>query len=71
MIILRLRKNDETRNYLQDEMNDNDLTSKNIKRYICKYLNYLEHLLIFVSTATSCFSISAFPWLACVPVGIV
>ena len=52
-------------------MNDNDLTSENIKRYICKYLNYLEHLLIFVSTATSCFSISAFPWLACVPVGIV
>ena len=26
----------------------------------CKYLNYVEHLLILASTVTSCVSISAF-----------
>ena len=27
---------------------------------ICNYLNYVEHLLILVSTVTGCVSISAF-----------
>ena len=36
----------------------------------CKYLNYVEHLLILVSTVTTCVSISAFASLICVPVGI-
>ena len=36
----------------------------------CKYLNYVEHLLILVSTGTGCVSISAFASLVCVPVGI-
>ena len=36
----------------------------------CKYLNYVENLLILVWTVTSCVSISAFPSLVCVPVGI-
>ena len=36
----------------------------------CKYLNYVEHLLILVSTVTGCISISAFASLVCVPVGI-
>ena len=36
----------------------------------CKYLNYVEHLLILVSTVTGCVSISAFASLVCVPVGI-
>ena len=35
-----------------------------------KYLNYVEHLLILVSTVTSCLTISAFASLVCVPVGI-
>ena len=35
-----------------------------------KYLNYVEHLLILVSTVTGCVSISAFASLVCVPVGI-
>ena len=35
----RLRKNDETRNDLLDEINDNDLMSEKYK-IICKYLNY-------------------------------
>ena len=35
----------------------------------CKYLNYVEHILILVSTVTSCVSISAFVSLVCVPIG--
>ena len=34
------------------------------------YLNYIEHLLILVSTVTGCVSISAFASLVCVPFGI-
>ena len=36
----------------------------------CKYLNYVENLLILVSTVTGCVSISVFASLACVSVGI-
>ena len=36
----------------------------------CKYLNYVEHLLILVSTVTGCVSISAFVSLVAIPVGI-
>ena len=36
----------------------------------CKYLNYVEHLLILVSTVTDCVSISAFASSVCVPVRI-
>ena len=36
----------------------------------CKYLNYVENLLILVSTVTGCVSISEFVSLVCVPVGI-
>ena len=37
----------------------------------CKYLNYVEHLLVVVSTVTGYVSNSAFVSLVCVPVGIV
>ena len=40
----RLRKIDETRNYLLDERKQNDLMSEKHKN-TCKYLNYVEHLL--------------------------
>ena len=40
----RLRKIDETRNYLLDERKQNDLMSEKYKN-TCKYLNYVEHLL--------------------------
>ena len=36
----------------------------------CKYLNYVEHLLILVSTVTGCDSISSFASLVSVPVGV-
>ena len=37
---------------------------------ICKYVNYVEHQLILVSTVTACISVSPFASLVCVPVGI-
>ena len=36
----------------------------------CKYLNYVEHLLIIASTITGCISISAFALLVAISVGI-
>ena len=65
----RFRKIDERRNYLLYEIKHNDLMSEKYKK-TCKYLNYVEHLLILVSTVTGCVSISAFASLVCVHVGI-
>ena len=65
----RLRKIDETRNYLLDEIKHNDLMSEKYKK-TCKYLNYAEHLLTLISAVTSCVSISAFASLVCVLAGI-
>ena len=64
---LRLRKIDELINL--DEVKHNDLMSEKHKK-TCKYLNYVEHLIILVSTVTDCVSISAFASLVWVPVGI-
>ena len=36
----------------------------------CKYLNYVEHMLILASAVTSSVSISPFAWFVCVLVGI-
>ena len=41
---LRLRKIDETRNNLLDEIKHNDLMGEKYKK-TCKYLNYVEHIL--------------------------
>ena len=54
----RLKKIDETRHYLLDEIKYNDLMSEKYKK-TCKYLNYVEHLLILVSTVICCVSIFA------------
>ena len=55
----RLKKIDETRNYLLDGIKHNHLINEKYKK-TCKYLNYDEHLLILVSTVTGCVSISVF-----------
>ena len=55
----RLRKVDETTSYLLDEIKHNDLMSKTYKKK-CKYLNYVEHLLILASAIAGYVSISAF-----------
>ena len=47
----------------------NYLVSKKHKS-VCKVLNYIKHLLILVSTVTSCVSISAFAPLVSIPIGI-
>ena len=65
----RLNKVNEIKNYLIEETNWNELMSKNHKRG-CRVLNYIEHLLIVISTITGCVSISAFACLVGVPIGI-
>ena len=65
----KLRKIDETRNYLLEEIDHDDLKSEKLKK-TCKCLNYVEHLLILISAITGCVSISALVLLVCVPVGI-
>ena len=52
-----------------NEIKYNDFISEKYKK-TCKYLNFVEHLLILASTVTGCVSISAFAALVCVPVGI-
>ena len=65
----RLRKMNETTNYLLDEIIHNDLMSEKYKK-TCKYLNYVENLLILSSAITGCFSISTFASLVFIPIGI-
>ena len=47
------------RNYFIEETNQNELMGKNHKN-VRRILNYIEHLIILVSTAAGCISISAF-----------
>ena len=63
------KKIDETRNYLLEEIEYNDLMSEKHKK-TREYLNYVEHLLFLASTVTTCVSNFAFASLACVLVGI-
>ena len=55
-LLFRLRKIDEIRN--------------SFRCFTCKYLNYVEYLLISDSKVTGCVSISAFASLVCVSGGI-
>ena len=64
-----MKKVYETRNYLLEEINHIDLMSEKYKK-TCKYLSYVEHLLILASAVTGCVQISTFASLVCVPVGI-
>ena len=65
----RLKNIDATRNYLIEEINQNELMSKKHKK-ISRVLNYIEHLLILISTVTGCASISAFASLVGIPIEI-
>ena len=47
----RLKKIDEMRNYLIEEENQNKLMNKKHKN-VCRVLNYIDHLLIKISTIT-------------------
>ena len=66
----RLRKTDEIKNYLVEEINRNELMSKKHKK-VWRVLNYIDHSLIVISTITGCVSIAAFASLVGIPKGIV
>ena len=60
---------DERRNYWIEEINRNELISKNHKK-VCTALNYIENFPILGSAITGCVSISAFASLVVIPLGI-
>ena len=62
-----LKNIDETRGYLIEKINQNELMSKNHKK-VYRVLNYMEHFLILISTVTGCVSISAFASLVGIPI---
>ena len=64
-----MTKIDEIRNYLIEEIIQNELMSKKHKQ-VCRVLNYTEHLLIIIFTTAGCISISAFTSLVEIPIGI-
>ena len=65
----RLKNKDETRNYLTEEINQNELMSKK-HRKIYRLLNYIEHLLTLISTVTGYVSIFVFASLVGIRIGI-
>ena len=65
----RLKKIDETINYLIEEINKNQLRSKKDKKCY-RVLNFTEHLFLLISTFTGCVSISAFTSLVGITIGI-
>ena len=56
-------------NYLNEELNQNKLMNKKYKN-VCRVLNYVDHLLIIISTITGWVSISAFSSLVGVSIEI-
>ena len=65
----RLKNIDETRNYLIEKINQNELMSKKHKK-VCTTLNYIEHFLILTSTIAGYVSISYFASLFGIPIGV-
>ena len=65
----RLKNIDETRNYLIEEINRNELMSKK-HRKVCTIINYIEHFLILASAITGPISISVFASLVGIPIEI-
>ena len=65
----RLKRTDETRNYILHEIKHKDLMSEKYKK-TCKCLNYVEYLLFLSSAITGCVASSAFASGVSVSVGI-
>ena len=65
----RLKNIYQTKNYLIEEINRNDLMSKKLQKF-CVTLNHIAYFLILSSTITGCISISAFASLVGIPIGI-
>ena len=66
---LRLRNIDETRNFFIKEIEQNELMSKKHKK-VCTSRNYFEHFITLASAITGGISISAFPSLIGISMGI-
>ena len=65
----RLKNIDEIRNYLIEEINQNEFMTRNHKK-VCRVLNYIDHSLIAISLITGGVSISVFASLVVIPIGI-
>ena len=65
----RFKNTDETKNYLIEEIKWNDLMIKKLLK-VYAVLNYIEHLLILVSSITFYVSIFAFALLVGIPIDI-
>ena len=65
----RLKNIDETKNYLIEEINRNELMSKKRKK-VYTTLSYIEHFIILASTITGYVSISPFASLVGILIGI-
>ena len=65
----RLKNVDETRNYLFEEINRNELISKKHRNF-CTTLNCTDNFFILSSTVTGCISISSFSSLVGILKGI-
>ena len=69
-IDIKLKKTNETRNYLSKEIkHNNDLMSKKYKK-VCKVFSYFENFLVFVSAVSGWISVSPFASSIDVAVGI-
>ena len=64
----RLKNINGARNYLVEEIDQNELMSKRYN-YVCTALNYIEHLLTLASAVTKCISISPSTSLVGIPIG--
>ena len=53
-----MKNKDKTRNYLIEEINQNELMSKKHKK-VYRVLNYVGHIFILISTVSGCISISS------------
>ena len=65
----RLERIVEIRNYLFKETNQIELMSKKHKK-VCRYSNYMDNLLIVISTITGCVPTSPFVSLVGISIGI-
>ena len=64
----RLTNIDKTKNYLLEEIEQNELMSRKPKK-VCTTLNYIKDFLILASTITGCISIVSFASLLGIPIG--
>ena len=65
----RSKNIDGTRGYLIEEINQNELMSKNDKN-VSITLNCIEQFLILACPITGCISVSAFASLVSIPIGV-